>query len=101
MRDDDFDDEYVGYRHPPRATRFQKGRSGNPKGRPPRKDMIQTFIDVANEEVTVDMGGEKVVMTKKEAVIQRLINDSMKGKSEATKNLIIMLRMLTDDMPAI
>jgi hypothetical protein len=28
----------VGHGKPPKATRFQKGKSGNPKGRPKKKD---------------------------------------------------------------
>jgi hypothetical protein len=31
---DDTEDIAVGYRKPPRVTRFTKGRSGNPAGRP-------------------------------------------------------------------
>jgi len=31
---DDAEDDGVGYRKPPRTTRFAKGRSGNPAGRP-------------------------------------------------------------------
>ncbi len=30
----DEDDEPSGYRRPPKATRFVKGRSGNPRVRP-------------------------------------------------------------------
>jgi len=30
-------DDEVGFRKPPRHGRFQKGRSGNPRGRPPDK----------------------------------------------------------------
>ena len=30
------DDYEVGYKQPPKSTRFVKGRSGNPKGRPPK-----------------------------------------------------------------
>jgi hypothetical protein len=26
----------IGYRKPPKATQFRKGRSGNPRGRPKR-----------------------------------------------------------------
>jgi hypothetical protein len=30
------DDDYIGYGRPPSWTKFQKGRSGNPNGRPRR-----------------------------------------------------------------
>jgi hypothetical protein len=32
------DDDVVGYQSPPRSTRYPAGVSGNPKGRPKRKD---------------------------------------------------------------
>ena len=35
----------VGYRKPPRHTRFTKGQSGNPRGRPPgAKNLNETVI---------------------------------------------------------
>ena len=34
MTGDVNDGDAIGYRRPPAATRFQKGRSGNPRGRP-------------------------------------------------------------------
>ena len=34
----------VGYGKPPRHTRFPKGRSGNPKGRPPRSKNIGALL---------------------------------------------------------
>ena len=34
MSDDDQPDYKVGYKKPPLHTRFQKGQSGNPRGRP-------------------------------------------------------------------
>jgi hypothetical protein len=33
-RPDDVEESNVGYRKPPRRTRFTKGQSGNPTGRP-------------------------------------------------------------------
>ena len=37
MNSDENDDDQVGYKRPPKQHRFQKGRSGNPGGRPKKK----------------------------------------------------------------
>ena len=37
----------VGYSHPPIATRFRKGQSGNPKGRPKREKNFKTLLHEA------------------------------------------------------
>jgi hypothetical protein len=116
MSDDDFDDDLspdrdqpddpvpdddgpVGYRRPPKRTQFRKGQSGNPRGRPPRRVLHQVIEDALNEEVTVNKDGEQVEMTKKEVIVQKLLSDSMKGKSTATKNIILLLRVLTEIPP--
>lgn len=84
----------VGYGSPPKHSQFKKGQSGNPKGRPPNKVLHTVVADSLNEMVVVNVGGEKVEMTKKEAFIQQLLSESMKGKSAATKNLIYLLKNL-------
>lgn len=91
----DLETSSVGYASPPKHTQFKKGTSGNPKGRPPNKVIHQILEDVLNEKVSLVIKGEKVEMTKKEAVIQQLLNESMKGKSAATKNLIYLLKNLS------
>lgn len=95
----DPDETYVGYGKPPKHTQFKKGKSGNPKGRPPNKVLHTIVEETLNEMVTIQIGGNKVEMTKKEAFIQQLMNESMKGKSTATKNLIYLLKNLSHIWP--
>ena len=69
MPPDDERDYEVGYGKPPRHTRFVKGQSGNPRGRPPGAKNMKTLLTKALNELVVvtDNGGRRMV-TKREAI---------------------------------
>jgi hypothetical protein len=88
-------DEGVGYGKPPRHSRFHKGRSGNPRGRP--KGSIGNramLVKMGNEKVTIVVNGRRVKRTKLWVARTQMINKAMAGDWHA---LAAWERMLPDD----
>ena len=95
-------DYVVGYGKPPLHTRFQKGRSGNPKGRPRGKKNTATLLNAAlNASIVVIENGQRKKITKREAILTQLVNKSAAADLKATQMVLAMLRDLeaqTDDV---
>ncbi len=77
----------VGYGKPPSATRFKKGQSGNPKGRPKGKRNSEIPYDhVLAQMVTVREEGRERRITAAEAFILQLTQKGLAGDSAATRS---------------
>ena len=79
----------IGYGKPPAQTRFKKGRSGNPTGRPKGTPNFATALERAlGEHVVVNEGGQRRTVTKLEATVTQLANKAAMGDLRATKQLV-------------
>jgi hypothetical protein len=81
----------VGRGKPPVHTRFKKGQSGNPRG-PRPKNLPALLVDALNEKVVVTIDGERQEITKREAIVTQLVNESTRANLRATKMLTDMLK---------
>ena len=75
----------VGYKRPPEATRFKKGRSGNPKGRPRARHRQMPYDSVLGQMVTVREDGRERRITAAEAFILQLTQKGLAGDSAAAR----------------
>jgi hypothetical protein len=86
-------DYEVGYGKPPPHTRFKKGQSGNPRGRPAGAKNLKTLLtDALNEPVVVTENGGHRKITKREAIVTQLVNRSATADWRAIKILFDILR---------
>jgi hypothetical protein len=86
-------DYEVGYGKPPVHTRFQKGQSGNPKGRPRgRKNLSSLLNDALNGWVIVVENGRRKKITKREAIITQLVNKSAAADLKATQIVLALVQ---------
>ncbi len=74
----------VGYGKPPSHTRFQAGRSGNPKGRP-KKDTSQenALQRVLAQPIPVMVDGRRKLIPASEALLQKLLQMALAGNIRA------------------
>jgi hypothetical protein len=89
--------EGVGYRKPPSTTRFKKGVSGNPKGRPKGSLNVATVLMKAlRERVIANRNGHRKSVTKLEAALQQLVNKALSGDLRASRQLMELVRHAED-----
>ncbi len=81
----------VGFRRPPEATRFKKGVSGNPRGRPKGSLNVATaFMKALREKVVINEHGQRKTVTKLEAALKQLVNKGASGDLRALAQLLAL-----------
>lgn len=81
MTDDGYE---IGYRKPPRHTRFKPGVSGNPRGRSRRTKSIDTLFEQQLDQlVSVMRDGRKTRITLRELVVMNAVKAAANGDSRA------------------
>jgi hypothetical protein len=81
----------VGYRKPPKHTRFKPGRSGNPRGRP--KGSLNLASDLSaelGEQIAVREGGRQHRISKQRALIKSLMAKALQGDVRATTAVLAL-----------
>jgi hypothetical protein len=93
---DNGDSDYpVGYGKPPQHTRFRKGESGNPSGRPKGSKNLTTLLEKElKQRVVVTENGRRRSITKQEAMVKHLVNKAVSGDRALMQLLIEEIRLL-------
>lgn len=81
----------VGYGKPPRETRFRKGRSGNPGGRPRGSRNLATLMGEAlAERVVINENGRRKKAVKIEVIVKQLVNKATQGDHRSIQLLMVL-----------
>jgi hypothetical protein len=86
----------VGYRSPPKATRFKKGQSGNPAGRPRGRHREAPYEAVLGQMVTIREGGTTRRGTAAEAFLLKLTKSGLEGDSAAARDILDVIEKAKD-----
>ena len=82
-----------GKSKPGHATRFQKGKSGNPKGRPRKGQQAfpSSYDTLVNLTLPATMDGEEKLISAEEALQLKTFNQALKGSRTAQRTVLKMI----------
>ncbi|MBP6014331.1 MAG: hypothetical protein KBA31_19030 [Alphaproteobacteria bacterium] len=95
------DDHDVGFRRPPKATQFKKGRSGNPRGRPKGTRNFSTDLkETLSRPVQVTEAGRSRSISTQQASLERLREKALRGDQRALDRLLQLAERHAEDETA-
>ena len=96
------DDRYdVGFGKPPKSGQFQKGESGNPKGRPKGTSDLNTILrKLLSASVTITENGKKKRVSTLMATVMRLTEKALKGDMRAIEKLLSLAAEMAAELEA-
>lgn len=81
----------VGFARPPKATRFKKGQSGNPKGRPKASEVVDVhgaLQKVLQRRIRIKVAGKEQRVTIQKALLLKLRDMALAGDPAMQKRLL-------------
>jgi hypothetical protein len=84
-----------GTKQPPHGTRFKKGESGNPKGRPKRRAktaQTSAFDIVVDRTLTIHKGGRLQEVSVEEALQHQTYRKAIEGDKLSRREVLKMIR---------
>lgn len=94
-----YNEAKVGYKNPPKDTRFKKGQSGNPAGRkkkPIPKSLHESIMQELADSITINEHGKAVKMSKYELLGKAIVNDAIKNEKGYSRKIIAEQMFKTD-----
>lgn len=92
---DEDDAAPVRYRNPPKAHRFQKGRSGNPTGRRKRKlDFFADAREILGGTVTGRAKDKSITLPMVQAMFRSMCRQALSGDNGALRRVIELQLLL-------